>query len=159
VIKKISSQAIIGAGTVLNLEQAERAVASGAQFLVSPGLNIEVLKWANKNEIPFFPGVLTPTEIMWAKAEGCQLLKIFPISAVGGSSYLQALGGPFPDLKWMPTGGISLANLGQFVKAKAHCVGMGGQLIPNELIKAKNWSALTAVAVKHLEQLEIERKS
>jgi 2-dehydro-3-deoxyphosphogluconate aldolase/(4S)-4-hydroxy-2-oxoglutarate aldolase len=152
VIQKLSSKnnLTIGAGTVLNVEQAQRAIDNGAKFLISPGLNLDIVDLAKEEGIPIFPGVLTPSEIMAAQAEGCETLKIFPISAVGGAAYLSALKGPFPNLKWMPTGGVTLETVPDFRRAGALCVGMGGKLIPQDAVQAKDWTRLTKIAAEHV---------
>lgn len=151
VIENLTKRGLtIGAGTVLNVYQAKGAIDAGAKFLVSPGLNADVVKTAQSVKTPIYPGVLTPTEIMQAAALGCEELKIFPISAVGGVSYLNSLKGPFPSMKWMPSGGVSLENFRDFKKAGCVCVGMGGKLVAPEMIAAKNWSGLKQIAEAHV---------
>lgn len=147
VIKKLSGKLVLGAGTVLTPEQAEKAKDVGAQFLVSPGLNLEAVE---ATDLPFFPGVLTPSEIMQARFAGCNVLKIFPISAVGGPAYLQALRGPFPTLQWFPSGGVSFENMREYKKAGAFAVGMGGNLVAVDAIANKEWNRLTKAAANHL---------
>ncbi len=120
---------------------------------------MDVLKWSLKKQISYFPGVLTPTEIMMAQAEGLEMLKIFPISSMGGAKYLESLRGPFPNLKWMPTGGVSLQNIGEYFKAGAHCVGIGGQLIPQKMIQDKDWASVRKFTDSILQQVQLEKKS
>lgn len=129
VIKKLSSRSdlIIGAGTVLNEDLAKKAVDSGAKFIVTPGFTHSVQKVSEQNKIPFIPGVLTPTEIMHAMTHGCDLIKLFPISSVGGASYLKQLNGPFPNTKWMPSGGIRIDDIKEYKDAGAFCIGIGGR--------------------------------
>lgn len=136
VIKRLSSEKelIIGAGTVLDQEMAKKAMDAGAKFLVSPGLNEGAVVIARNNNVPFIPGVLTPSEIMQAISLGCEVIKIFPVSNVGGVSYLKNLKGPFPKLKVMSSGGIGLTDLKDYFEAGAFCVGVGSQLTP-ELAK------------------------
>ncbi len=105
----------IGAGTVINLEQAEKAVAYGAKFLVSPGLSEEVAIFAKNNNIPYYPGCVTPTEIMKAISLGINIVKFFPANVYGGLKALKALAGPFPQLMFIPTGGVDLTNLEEFL--------------------------------------------
>lgn len=151
VIKRLASEkVIVGAGTVLNHTQAKRALDAGASFLVSPGLNAEAVEYSFSQNVPFIPGVLTPTEIMKASQLGCELVKIFPVSSMGGPGYLEALKGPFPHVKWMATGGVSEKDIPLYKKAGAHCVGLGGNLTPKNLIEAKDWKALTTLAQHHL---------
>lgn len=114
----------IGAGTVINLEQAQKAVASGAKFLVSPGLSEEVAKFASKKNIPYFPGCVTPTEIMQALKLGISVVKFFPANVYGGLKAIKALSGPFPQVKFIPTGGVDLDNLSEFLSFdKIYAVG------------------------------------
>lgn len=114
----------IGAGTVINLEQAQKAVDSGAKFLVSPGLSEEVAKFASVKNIPYFPGCVTPTEIMQALKLGISVVKFFPANVYGGLKAIKALSGPFPQVKFIPTGGVDLDNLSEFLSFdKIYAVG------------------------------------
>lgn len=114
----------IGAGTVINLEQAQNAVESGAKFLVSPGLSEEVAKFASAKNIPYFPGCVTPTEIMQALKLGISVVKFFPANVYGGLKAIKALSGPFPQVKFIPTGGVDLDNLSEFLSFdKIYAVG------------------------------------
>ncbi len=126
----------IGAGTVINLAQAKKAVCAGAKFLVSPGLSVEVAKFAKKKNIPYFPGCVTPTEIMQAIELGIEIVKFFPANVYGGLKALKALAGPFPQLKFIPTGGVDLSNLAEFLEFdKIYAVGgsfmMKGDIVEN----------------------------
>ncbi len=105
----------IGAGTVINLAQAKKAVMSGAKFLVSPGLSVEVAKFAKKKGIAYYPGCVTPTEIMQALELGIEIIKFFPANVYGGLKALKALSGPFPQVKFIPTGGVDASNLAEFL--------------------------------------------
>ena len=116
---------LIAAGTVLNSTQAADAIAAGACFLVSPHLGLDVLEVANASNVPYIPGVLTPTEVIAALAAGCETLKIFPIARAGGEAYLRDLHGPFPQLKVLVTGGVKLAEVGAYLRAGAVSVGLG----------------------------------
>ena len=114
----------IGAGTVINLEQAEKAVAYGAKFLVSPGLSEEVAIFAKNNSIPYYPGCVTPTEIMKAISLGITTVKFFPANVYGGLKALKALSAPFPQITFIPTGGVDLSNLEEFLSfEKIYAVG------------------------------------
>ena len=114
----------IGAGTVINLEQAQKAIESGAKFLVSPGLSEEVAKFASAKNIPYFPGCVTPTEIMQALKLGISVVKFFPANVYGGLKAIKALSGPFPQVKFIPTGGVDLDNLSEFLSFdKIYAVG------------------------------------
>ena len=114
----------IGAGTVINAVQAKKAVKAGAKFIVSPGLSEEVWKVAKKAGIPYYPGCVTPTEMMQAIALGLKVVKFFPAQVYGGLAALKALSGPFPQLQFIPTGGVSDANLAEFLAwEKIYAVG------------------------------------
>lgn len=137
---------LIGAGTVLNEQDARRAIDAGAKFLVSPGLDENSVIYALKRNIPFIPGVLTPTEVMKAQSIGCKMLKLFPASSIGGISYIKSLSSPFPDIKWMCTGGISFEDIKVFHKAGVACVGLGNNLAPPAIIDSKDWKEITKLA-------------
>lgn len=144
---------LIGAGTVLNVQDAQRAIEAGAKFLVSPGLEENSVIYAHKRDIPFIPGVLTPTEVMKAQSVGCHMLKFFPSSAVGGTTYLKLIKAPFPDLQWMCTGGIGFEDIKNYRDAGAECIGMGGQLTPPKLVQSKQWSEITKLAQRARESI------
>lgn len=114
----------IGAGTIINLAQAKKAVLAGAKFLVSPGLSVDVAKFAKKKNIPYFPGCVTPTEIMQALELGINVVKFFPANVYGGLKAIKALSGPFAQVKFIPTGGVDLSNLKEFLDfEKIYAVG------------------------------------
>ena len=106
----------IGAGTVINAEQCEAALAAGATFIVSPGLSVEVAKICNAKNIPYYPGCVTPTEIMQALELGITTLKFFPANVYGGLKALKALCAPFPQVRFLPTGGVDLSNINEFLE-------------------------------------------
>jgi 2-dehydro-3-deoxyphosphogluconate aldolase/(4S)-4-hydroxy-2-oxoglutarate aldolase len=157
VIKRLCSESdlVIGAGTVLDQASAEKAIAAGAKFLVSPGLNEGAVVFARNNNIPFFPGVMTPSEIMQATSLGCDIIKVFPISSLGGTSYLKYLVGPFPKLKVMASGGIGLDDIGAYIGIGAFCVGAGSQLTPKEAIKNEDWKKIRELAKEYV--VEVSR--
>lgn len=106
----------IGAGTVINEDQAKRAVSAGAKFIVSPGFSEKVALYVRKQGIPYYPGCVTPTEIMQALELGITTVKFFPANVYGGLKALKALSGPFPQVKFIPTGGVDLTNLKEFLE-------------------------------------------
>ena len=110
---------LVGAGTVLNAEAAQRCLDAGAQFLVSPGINLKTLEFAQRKSVLMLAGALTPTEVMSAWESGADLVKIFPCSQVGGASYIRALKGPFPEIPLVPTGGVNLDTCAEFIAAGA----------------------------------------
>ena len=126
----------VGAGTIINLAQAKKAVLAGAKFLVSPGLSVEVAKYAKKKNTPYFPGCVTPTEIMQALELGIEIVKFFPANIYGGLKAMKALSGPFPQIKFIPTGGVDLTNLKEYLDfEKIYAVGgsfmMKGDIVEN----------------------------
>jgi len=127
VLNEYGDEVLVGAGTVTDTAQAEEASSAGAKFLVSPGLDNEVIAAMFATGLPTMAGALTPTEVMRSRRLGVDVVKIFPGSLVG-PSYLRALRGPFPDVPFMPTGGVSAANLGEWLAAGAVAVGVGGEL-------------------------------
>jgi 2-dehydro-3-deoxyphosphogluconate aldolase/(4S)-4-hydroxy-2-oxoglutarate aldolase len=134
---------LVGAGTVLSVDQAERAVSAGAQFIVSPGFNQKVVDWCLENEIAVTPGVLTPTEIEMARERGLEILKFFPAEAMGGITTLKAIGAPYGDVKFVPTGGINRDNLaGYLALPNVHCCG-GSWLVKANLISAGKFDEIT----------------
>ena len=118
----------VGAGTVVNAEQARAVIEAGAGFVVSPSVEPEVLRVARDAGIPAYPGAFTPTEILAAWRGGAAVVKLFPGSALG-PSYITSVAGPFPDIAIMPTGGVSLTNIGEWINAGAVGVGLGGPLL------------------------------
>ena len=129
VVERCGDRILVGAGTVCNAAQARECLDAGAQFLVSPGLSVAVLEVARTLGVLAIPGALTPTEIMAAAEAGAKAIKIFPCGSVGGAKYIKALRGPFPDLLFIPTGGVSPANAPEFFAAGAFAIGMGSDLV------------------------------
>lgn len=119
---------VVGAGTILNKEQAEKAVCAGASFIVSPGLSEEVVSWCSEKQIPVVPGCVTPSEIMRAKALGLSVVKFFPAQVYGGMKAIKALSSVFRDMLFLPTGGVNADNLGEFAKEKC-IVAIGGSWV------------------------------
>lgn len=134
---------LVGAGTVLNLEQAQRAVDAGAQFLVAPGLDAGVVIWCRTNDIPVFPGVATPTDLTVAVDLGLDVVKLFPAEALGGLPYLKALVGPFPRMRFIPTGGIHAENACDWLAhPRVHAIG-GSWMAAKSLIAAEDFAEIT----------------
>lgn len=135
----------IGAGTVINAEQANRAIDAGATFIVSPGLSAEVVEVCKKADIPYFPGCATPTEIMQAIALGITTVKFFPANVYGGLSAIKALSAPFPQVKFLPTGGVDLSNIKEFL-AFDKIVAVGGSFMMKGDIRANCKKLLEVIA-------------
>lgn len=121
---------LVGAGTVLNVEAAKQCLDAGAEFLVSPGLNFEVIQLAAKEGKLMMAGALTPTEVIMAWEAGSDFVKVFPCGQVGGAKYIKALKGPLPQVPLVPTGGVNLNTAAEFVEAGAAALGVGGELVP-----------------------------
>ena len=119
----------LGAGTVVTAEQARQAVDAGATYLISPAVCLDVIEEGNRLGVPVLPGALTPTEILTAWRAGAAMVKVFPASALGGPSYLKAVRGPLPDIPLVPTGGVDVANAGDYLAAGAVGVGVGSPLV------------------------------
>ncbi len=132
----------IGAGTVINAEQAKSAVQAGAKFIVSPGFSDEVARYCTDEKIPYYPGCVTPTEIMRALSYGLNVVKFFPAGVYGGLKAMKALSAPFPQVRFIPTGGVDLSNLKEYLDFdKVYAVGgsfmMKGDIVKNckEIVK------------------------
>jgi 2-dehydro-3-deoxyphosphogluconate aldolase/(4S)-4-hydroxy-2-oxoglutarate aldolase len=131
----------VGAGTVCSVEDLKLALEAGAQFIVTPILNPEVVKLCVKSKIPVFPGAYTPTEIYQAWELGADMVKVYPATALG-PDYIRDVKAPLNKIKLLPTGGISLGNIEAFIKAGADGLGVGGQLFDKQLIKNQDWDGL-----------------
>ena len=137
----------VGAGTVLNLEQAKLAIEMGAKFIVSPGYSEEVVSWCVENNIPVAPGCVTPTEIMGALKHGLKMVKFFPANVYGGLNAMKNLSAPFVGLKFLPTGGVNTANIKEYIDAPfIHAVG-GSWVCPKADIAAGNWEKITQLCI------------
>jgi len=138
--------AIVGAGTLTRPEDVEAVVRAGAVFGVSPGLTRELAAAARAGGLPLLPGVMTPSDVIAAGAAGYTELKLFPAQQAGGNGMLKALGGPFPDVRFCPTGGVSAASAPEFLAlANVVCVG-GSWLTPADAVAAGDWDRITALA-------------
>ena len=145
-----SSDVLVGAGTVLNAGAARRCLDAGAQFLVSPGLNLPMVELARKEGKVVMAGALTPTEIMAAWEAGSDLIKVFPCGQVGGAKYIKALKGPFPQIPLVPTGGVDLNTAGEFIEAGAAALGVGGELVQADALRANKPEIIVENARKFL---------
>ena len=132
VTTRFGSDALVGAGTVLDAEDAKSCIASGAQFIVSPALNLDTIAYCREQDVAVMPGALTPTEVVQAWNAGADFVKVFPAGAVGGPSYLKSLKAPLPQIELVPTGGVSLKTAADFIKAGAAALGVGADLVAGE---------------------------
>jgi 2-dehydro-3-deoxyphosphogluconate aldolase / (4S)-4-hydroxy-2-oxoglutarate aldolase len=149
-VKNCGSEVLIGAGTVLSAEAARRCMDAGAEFLVSPGLNLQTVAFATGEGKLIMAGALTPTEVMAAWEAGADFIKIFPCGQVGGAKYIKALKGPFPQIPFIPTGGVNLNTAAEFLEAGCVALGIGGELVPAEALKANKPEIIVENARKFL---------
>jgi 2-dehydro-3-deoxyphosphogluconate aldolase/(4S)-4-hydroxy-2-oxoglutarate aldolase len=142
---ELGDRAMIGAGTVLDTETARVAILSGAQFIVTPTLNTAVIELCNRYGVPTVIGAFTPTEMLTAWQAGATFVKVFPAS-VGGPGYLKDVRGPLPQLKLIPTGGVSVENAGDFIRAGAVAIAAGSSLVDAKSVNTEDWAALESRA-------------
>lgn len=134
----------IGTGTLLNVGHLNEAIAAGAQFLFTPHTDPAMIQVAAASGVPIVPGALSPTEIITAWHAGATCVKVFPIGAVGGASYIKSLQGPLGHIPLIPTGGVTMDNALEFIEAGAIGVGLAGDLFPKSLLSAGNWEAIAS---------------
>jgi 2-dehydro-3-deoxyphosphogluconate aldolase/(4S)-4-hydroxy-2-oxoglutarate aldolase len=156
--KEYGSKLLLGSGTVTTADQALATIDAGAEFVVSPSLHPEVIAATKKNNKISCPGSLTPTEAITAWNAGADYVKIFPCSAVGGASYLKSLLAPFPHLKLIPTGGVTLQTAESFIKAGARALGVGSDLVNLAAVDAGHPETITETARAYLKVLAEARK-
>jgi 2-dehydro-3-deoxyphosphogluconate aldolase/(4S)-4-hydroxy-2-oxoglutarate aldolase len=143
----------IGTGTLLTLDHLEQAIAAGAQFLFTPHINSAMIQAAAQRSVPIVPGALSPTEIVTAWQAGASCVKVFPVQAMGGASYIKSLQGPLSHIPLIPTGGVTLENAPEFLLSGAIAVGLSGQLFPQQLVVTGNWEAIAQRARNLIQQL------
>ena len=154
---EIGAHACIGVGTVLDPETARAALLAGAEFVVAPTLNEEVIRMAHRYSKPVVPGAFTPTEILRAWEAGADVVKVFPAS-VGGPSYFRAIKGPLPHIKLSPTGGVNLDTAAEFIRAGAEFLGVGGELVTKSDLALGNLDALRDRAAQYIRIIQEARK-
>ena len=137
---------LVGAGTVVRPEQVDEAVAAGARFIVTPGLSLRVIERCRELDVLVIPGVATATEVIAALDQGLGLLKLFPAEAAGGVALLRALRGPFPDVRFVPTGGITAANAASYLALPSVAAVGGSWMVAPELIAARDYAAISRLA-------------
>jgi len=150
-------EVIVGAGTVLDLETAEHCLKAGARFLTSPGLDLEIVRFARKEHVLVMAGALTPTEVIAAWKAGSDLVKIFPCAQVGGDSYIKALKGPFPKVPLIASGGVNQQTASAFILAGAAALGIGGELIPRAAIELRQPERIRELARRFLNLVKMAR--
>jgi len=148
---------VVGAGTVLDTETAQRCIDAGAKFLTSPGLITKVVDFAVKNDILVFPGALTPTEVITAWAAGADFVKIFPCAQVGGPVYLRSLKVPLPQVPLIASGGVNQLSAFNFILAGATALGIGSELMPNEAVHRRHEEHIQELARRFLNMVKDAR--
>ncbi len=148
---------LVGAGSVLDPEQARDCINAGAKFIVSPTTNFDTIEYCNEKEIVVMPGALTPTEILNASDAGADIVKVFPADSMGGAKYLKSLKAPMPHLKLIPTGGVDQLTAADFIKAGAEAIGVGADLVDPSAIREKRPAEITQTARNYLEIVRVAR--
>lgn len=141
---------VVGAGTVLDTEMARRCLDAGAKFLTSPGLVMEVVEFASKNDVVVFPGALTPTEVIAAWKAGADFVKVFPCSQVGNHAYIRALKVPLPQVPLIASGGVNQTTAVRFIQAGATALGIGEELIPREALQPRQEEQIRELSRRYL---------
>lgn len=147
-------EVLIGAGTVLDPETARAAILAGAEFIVTPTINLETIAICKRYGKPTVAGAMTPTEMLTAWEAGADLVKVFPASNIGGPSYIKAVLAPLPQLRLVPVGGVSADNAAQFLDAGAAAVAVGGNLVNKKAVANGDWAAITAEAQRLVAAVE-----
>ncbi|GIP15782.1 bifunctional 2-keto-4-hydroxyglutarate aldolase/2-keto-3-deoxy-6-phosphogluconate aldolase [Paenibacillus montaniterrae] len=147
---QFSEQAYVGAGTVIDLEHAKRAVAAGAQFMISPNLDLQVIDYAKQQGVPIWPGVMTPTEIIAAMKAGVDAVKLFPMGTLG-VNYLREIRGPIADLPIIATGGVRLDNINDYFEAGANAVGMGSKLVDLQAAREGKFQQISETIAQYVQ--------
>jgi 2-dehydro-3-deoxyphosphogluconate aldolase/(4S)-4-hydroxy-2-oxoglutarate aldolase len=154
---RYGDQVLIGAGTVLDEEQARACIDAGARFIVAPIVDVPTIAVCRRAEVAVLPGALSPTEVVQAWRAGADFVKVFPCSAVGGASYIKALRAPLPHIRLVPTGGVTLGTVAEFFAAGASAVGVGGDLCDVQAIRSGRRETLVAAARAYVSAVEAAR--
>ncbi len=154
----LGRRVLVGAGTVLDPETARASILAGAAFVVMPTLNLDVITLCRRYDIPVIPGAMTPTEILSAWQAGADFVKVFPASALG-ADYIRQVRAPLPQVRLMPTGGISASNVAEYIRAGASAVGVGGKLVDKEAVAQRRYDQLTQRAREVVGALQTARRA
>jgi len=157
VAERYGDKVLLGAGTILDPETCRTALLAGAEFIVTPSLKLPVVEMARRYSKPCVPGALTPTEVVTAWEAGADMVKIFPCGPVGGPRYIKALKGPFPQIDFVPTGGVNLETTPEFIKAGAAAVAVGGELVDAQALKEGRLEVIAANARQYVEAVRHAR--
>jgi 2-dehydro-3-deoxyphosphogluconate aldolase/(4S)-4-hydroxy-2-oxoglutarate aldolase len=148
---------LVGAGTVTNAEDAQRAIDAGAEFIVSPCVVPSVIAVSRAAGVVVIAGALTPTEVFAAWDAGADIVKVFPVHSLGGAAYIRALGGPFPMIPLVPTGGVTVATIGDYVRAGVAAVGVGGELVTHDALERGDYAAIASLARQFVRAVHVAR--
>jgi 2-dehydro-3-deoxyphosphogluconate aldolase/(4S)-4-hydroxy-2-oxoglutarate aldolase len=157
VAEKFGDKVLLGAGTILEPESCRAALLAGAEFIVTPSLDVRVIEMARRYAKACFPGALTPTEVLAAWQAGADMVKIFPCGPVGGAQYIKALKGPFPQIDFVPTGGVNLETTPALIRAGAAAVAVGGELVNVKVLREGKLDEIVATARKFIEAVRAAR--
>ena len=157
VTERYGDKVLLGAGTILDPESCRAALLAGAEFIVTPSLDVRVIEMARRYSKPCFPGALTPTEVLTAWQAGADMVKIFPAGPVGGPKYIKALKGPFPQIDFVPTGGVNLETTPEFIKAGAAAVAVGGELVDVKALREGKVDVITSNARRFMDAVRSAR--
>jgi 2-dehydro-3-deoxyphosphogluconate aldolase / (4S)-4-hydroxy-2-oxoglutarate aldolase len=157
VAERFGEKVLLGAGTILDPESCRIALLAGAEFIVTPSLDVRVIEVARRYSKVAIPGALTPTEVVAAWQAGADLVKIFPCGPVGGPQYIRALRGPLPHIHFVPTGGVNLETTPAYIKAGAAAVAVGGELVDLKALREGRLEAISANARKYVEAVRAAR--
>lgn len=154
VIKKLSDdgKVSVGAGTVLTVKEAKKAIKAGARYIVSPNLDEEVVKFTKKEGLVSIPGACTPTEIYRAYRAGGDIIKLFPFVEIGGLDFVRVIRGPFPFIKYMLCGGVTLENVSGYLAAGASAILVGSAIIRSDLVRAGDWDSIAELSKKFVQK-------
>src|SRR5438034_6039413 len=152
----LGDRLLLGAGTVLDPETARAALLAGAEYIVAPTVNLDVIRLCQRYDKLVMPGAFTPTEVLTAWEAGADVVKVFPADVVG-PAFFKALRGPLPQVRLMPTGGVDLTTAAEFLKAGAVCLGVGGQLVDPKAVAAGDLARITATAKQYVEIVKRHR--
>ena len=154
----VGDRVLLGAGTVLDGETARAAILAGAEFIVSPSTNLDVIRLCQRYDKAAMPGALTPTEVVTAWEAGADVVKVFPADAVGGAKYLKALKAPLPQVELMPTGGVNLETAADFLKAGAFALGVGGALVEPQAVASGDLGRIESLARQYVDIVRATRQ-
>ncbi len=156
-VTRYGDKVLLGAGTVLDPETCRAAILAGAEFIVTPALNLHVIEMARRYAKPVFPGALTPTEVVTAWQAGADMVKVFPCGNLGGPQYIKALKGPLPQIEMVPTGGVNLETTPEYIKAGASAVAVGNELVNAQKLREGQLDEIVETARQFIEAVRAGR--